>query len=769
MKRVIQIKNLDCPNCAQTLERELLKIDGIDYCEVAFVSQKITLDGEESAIEIAKKQIASFEEVEIVEEEQPLSESVLRLKNLHCAACALDLERDLQKIKGVIKAQVDFITQTARVSVRDKKTLLLVVKKINRFEKVEVLNEGELSLPPSYKKEIIQIALSAGFFLLAILFGELWAGKVFEILSYVFFGISYLAVGYPVLFSTAKNVVKGRVFDENFLMTVASIGAFCIGEVVEGVAVMLLYQIGELLQSVAVGASRGSIAALMDLKSEYANRVLENGEIEKISPEQLKVGDTVLVKTGERVPADGVLLTKSATLDVKSLTGESAYKESEAGAEILSGSINAGGVMTVKTVRAYQDSAAQRILDLVENSTSKKAQSEKFISKFARYYTPIVCALALIIATVAPMIDGVVQTGGFAFINFTDWLKIALTFLVVSCPCALVISVPLTYFCGIGVCAKRGILVKGATHLDTLAKTKAFAFDKTGTLTYGNFKIKEIHPIGVEKEKLLSLVALAEKSSAHPVAKAFSKVKADGVLTNIQEILGMGITAYYNEKTLLVGNKKLLEESGVTAPLYSGAETAVFAALDGVCIGFIEIGDEEKTGAKDVICGLKSLGIQQVCMLTGDLEEKAVTVARSLGLDSVKAGLLPDKKLEELAMLKKEYGVVSYVGDGVNDAPVMTQADCAVSMGKLGSAAAVEASDLVLVSDRLELLLDGLKTARKTRRIVTQNIVFSIVMKVGFMALAAFGILDLWLAVFADVGVMLLAVLNALRVRTKNV
>lgn len=768
MKTVIKVKNLDCPNCAQTLERELLNIDGIAYCEVSFVSQKITLDGEESAIEIAKKQITSFEEVEIVEEEQPLSESVLRLENLHCAACALDLERDLQKIKGVEKAQVDFISQTARVSVQDKKTLAAVVKKINRFEKVRVLNEGELSLPPSYKKEIIQIALSVGFFLLAILFGELLTGKVFEILSYVFFGIAYLSVGYPVLFSTAKNVVKGRVFDENFLMSVASIGAFCIGEVVEGVAVMLLYQIGELLQSVAVGASRGSIAALMDLKSEYANRLLENGEAEKISPEQLKIGDTVLVKTGERVPADGVLLSKNATLDVKSLTGESAYKESEKGEEILSGSINVGGVITLKTVREYQDSAVQKILNLVENSTSKKAKSEKFISKFARFYTPIVCALALIIATVAPMIEGVVQTGGFAFVNFTYWLKIALTFLVVSCPCALVISVPLTYFCGIGVCAKKGILVKGATHLDTLAKSKAFAFDKTGTLTYGNFKIKEIHPIGVEKEYLLSLVALAEKSSAHPIAKAFSAVQTNGVLTDIKEIAGKGITACYKEKTLLVGNDKLLEENVVNAPDYNGVETAIFAALDGVCIGFIEIGDEEKTGAKEVIQGLKSLGIEHVCMLTGDGEKKALSVASTLGLDGVKAGLLPDKKLEEMNCLKEKYGVVTYVGDGVNDAPVMTQADCAVSMGKLGSAAAVEASDLVLVSDRLELLIDGLKTARKTRRIVTQNILFSIVMKIGFMLLAAFGILHLWLAVFADVGVMLLAVLNSLRVRTKR-
>ena len=460
-------------------------------------------------------------------------------------------------------------------------------------------------------------------------------------------------------------------------------------------------------------------------------------------------------------------LSENATLDTKSLTGESALQEYEKNAELLSGTINVGVAIELKVIRKYDDSAVGKILDLVENASSKKAQSEKFITAFARYYTPIVCLLAVVVCAVAPMIDGVIKTGGFAFINFAYWAKVALTFLVVSCPCALIISVPLTYFCGIGACARKGVLVKGATYLDTLADAKTFVFDKTGTLTCGDFVVKKVGAFVGTEEGLLSLVASIEKNSAHPIAKAFENITlSDVAVSDIIDLAGLGVGAKVDGKIMLVGNKKLMQENGVDIPDVTSEETLIFVAKEGACIGFIEIGDEVKIDAKDVLAALKQAKIDKTVMLTGDRSSRAEKVASEVGIDEVHAALLPDEKYEKLNEYKQK-GKVVYVGDGVNDAPVMTVADCAVSMGQLGSAAAVEASDLVLVADKLSALVFGLKVARKTRRIVKQNVAFSIAMKTAFMVLATVGLLPLWLAVFADVGVMLIAVLNALRVNTK--
>ena len=627
--------------------------------------------------------------------------------------------------------------------------------------------DGDKAVPEkeTHFREIIEIAVSAVFFLAGFLLEHFASGAVAKIFRYGVFAAAYLIVGYPVLISTAKNIAKGKVFDENFLMTVASVGAVCLGQLGEGVAVMLLYQIGELLQGIAVGSSRRSVSDLMDLKSESAT-LLENGEQRSVKPETLKIGDVVLVKAGEKVPADGVLMSENASLDTKSLTGESALKEVKNGGELLSGYINAGGVFEMKIVRAYEDSAVKKILDLVENSSSKKAAPEKFITKFARYYTPIVCIAAAALAVIIPLILGLANGGGYGG-YFRRWIGTALNFLVISCPCALIISVPLTYFSGIGSCARNGILVKGATYLDTAAKIRAVAFDKTGTLTEGNFAVCGVQTAdGADEKEVLALAAAAEAGSSHPIAKAFKGIDCEYTAEDIREVAGPGISAVLNGKPLLVGNAALLKEKGISAPESDSPYTLIYVALGGKYLGRIEIGDRLRAEAKEAISELKALGIERTVMLTGDSRSRAEKVAGELGMSEVNAGLLPDEKLEKAESLKKD-GALMYVGDGINDAPVMAVADCSVSMGKLGSAAAVEASDLVLVSDNLKAIPRGIRIARKTRKIVTENIVFSIAMKAAFMVLGVAGVMPLWLAVFADVGVMLLAVLNSLRMRMK--
>ncbi len=689
---------------------------------------------------------------------------ILHIENLDCPVCAEALQGDLQKIKGVFFVQVDYVTQTIRLEYDGEDALQKVIRKTNKFEEVRVL-DGNIT--PSKKetrlKEWMQLFCSAVLLIGGILFDFFGEGQAMQIVAYVFYGLAYLAVGYPVLISTAKNMAKGRIFDENFLMTVASIGAMALGEFAEGVIVVFLYQLGELLQSIAVGSSRKSVAKLMELKVEQAI-LLVNGEQKIRSPEEVRVGDILLVKTGEKAPVDGVLLDEEALLDMKSLTGEAEYQRKKTGEEILSGSINAGGMYSMKATRPYEDSAVGRILDMVENAAQGKAKPEKFIAKFAKYYTPIVCLLAVGLAAFAPFFNGLIVDGRWYFKDYARWAQSALTFLVISCPCALVISVPLTYFSGIGACAKQGILVKGATYLDALANIHTFAFDKTGTLTEGNFTVRRV----IEKEEsaaeILAIAAALERGSAHPIAKAFEGIKTGYVAREIIERSGKGLEGTIDGARILLGNRDFLTENGVTVVEVESEYTLVYVAKDGRYLGGIEIGDALKKDAAETISTLKKLGVRRLIMLTGDNAVRAKAVADEVGMDEVKVGLLPDEKLNVAEALKKE-GALAYVGDGVNDAPVMTAADCAVSMGKLGSSAAVEASDLVLISDQLKGLPIAVKTAKKTRRIVVQNVAFSIVMKVVFMALGAIGILPLWLAVFADVGVMLLAVINSFRVR----
>ena len=684
----------------------------------------------------------------------------LKIVGLDCPVCAGELEGKIRKIDGVQFASILFVQGSLTVEVDGEETLERVIDLVNHFENARVVEETE-------KKQTLwlawlKIGLSALFLTGAIAFDFWLEGKFFDVAAYIAYALAYLIVGYPVLIATVKNIGKGKIFDENFLMTVASIGAICLREFAESVAVMLLYQLGEQLQSIAVGSSRRSLTKLMELKSESATKLLENDEQQTVPPEALRMGDRVLVRKGERIACDGVLLDDTAVLDMKSLTGESAYRTAARGEELLAGCVNVGEAFVMRVVRNYENSAVQKILDMVENSMEHKAAPEKFITKFARIYTPVVCLLALCLAVLPPIVTGLIQTGGFAFLDAERWITSALTFLVVSCPCALVISVPLTYFSGIGACAREGILVKGAAGLDLVTEVTTVAFDKTGTLTKGDFGVLNVCPMGATAEEVLAVAAALEQYSTHPIAGAFAHVTVTERASKVVEYIGQGLSGVYMEKEALIGTYSFVTEYGIDAEEKIATDTVLYVALGGALIGILEIGDAPREDCRLALEQLKELGVRSV-MLTGDTPARAQNLANAVGMYAFKAGLLPQEKVEEAKKLKAQ-GKLMYVGDGINDAPVMAEADCAVSMGGLGSAAAVEASDFVLIGDKLSALPRLILKAKKTKNIVLQNVIFSIAMKVLFMALGACGILPLWLAVFADVGVMLLAVCNSLRV-----
>lgn len=692
---------------------------------------------------------------------RPDGKILLHLENLHCAACALDLEDELKKIRGVKEVHVDFITQTILLDAAGDDAVRRVIRAAGRFDKVRVLDKDKVVAPKENRgKELAPLAAAAALFLAGLIWRNVLSSR--ETVSCVLLVLAWLTAGLSVMISTVKNLARGRVFDENFLMTLASVGALFLREWSEAAAVMILYRLGEFLQALAVGSSRRSVKELMELKSEFATRLGPEGQ-NRIPPEEIRPGDVLLVRAGERVAADGVLADDFALLDVKSLTGEAEPRCVRRGEEILAGSINAKDAFEMRALRTYDDSAVKKILDLVENASAQKAAPEKFIAKFARVYTPVVCGLAAFIALLVPLFLGLASGGGFAG-YYRRWIASALTFLVVSCPCALVISVPLTYFCGIGQCARRGILVKGAAYLDIAAKTQIAAFDKTGTLTEGSFSLQGAFPEnGAGREELIAVSAAAEHLSSHPVAGAFADAGA-GLAARAVKTAGRGIEAELDGKRLLVGSAEFLAECGIPVQEADSPYVQIYTALDGRYLGRTEIGDRLRPEAREALSELSALGVRRLVMLTGDTPERARKTADEVGISEVHAGLLPDEKWKQVEALKKE-GVLLYAGEGINDAPVMAAADCSVSMGKLGSAAAVEASDIVLVSDDLRGIPRCVRIARKTRRIVRENIVFSVSVKMIFLALGAAGVLPLWLAVFGDVGVMLLAVLNSLRMR----
>lgn len=582
-----------------------------------------------------------------------------------------------------------------------------------------------------------------------------------EWLQIALFIISYIIVGGDVVKRAVKNIFKGQVFDENFLMSIATIGAFFIGEYPEGVAVMLFYQVGELFQSYAVGKSRKSIASLMDIRPDYAN-VKKGDELVKVDPDEVQIGDIIVIKAGEKIPLDGKVIKGSSMIDTSALTGESVPREVEVGSDILSGCININGVITAEVTKEFGESTVSKILDLVENASSKKSNSEQFITKFARYYTPVVVIIAVFLAIIPPLvIDGA---------TFSDWIYRALAFLVVSCPCALVISIPLSFFGGIGGASKKGVLVKGSNYLEALAETEIVVFDKTGTLTKGVFNVQEIHPEGVSKEELLELTAHAESYSNHPISlslkRAYSKEIDNGRISDVEEISGHGVIATVDGKKVMAGNIKLMKMMDI--PYFKGEliGTIVHVAVNNKYIGYIVIADEVKEDSAQAIKELKAANIKQTVMLTGDNKSIGSKVAKELGLDKVYAELLPaDKveKLEELFSQKSKKGKLAFVGDGINDAPVLARADIGIAMGGLGSDAAIEAADVVIMTDEPSKIATTMKISKKTLKIAHQNIVFAIGIKIIVLILSAFGITTMWAAIFADVGVTIIAVLNAFR------
>lgn len=606
------------------------------------------------------------------------------------------------------------------------------------------------------KKRILRISIGAVVFLAAAIMN-----LSIEWLQIALFVISYIIVGGDVVKKAVKNIFRGKVFDENFLMSIATIGAFLIGEYPEGVAVMLFYQVGELFQSYAVDKSRKSIASLMDIRPDYAN-VKKGDELVKVDPDEVKIGDIIVIKAGEKIPLDCKVIEGSSMVDTSALTGESVPREIEVGSDILSGCININGVITAEVTKEFEESTVSKILDLVENASSKKSNSEQFITRFARYYTPIVVVIAALLAIVPPLvIEGA---------TFSDWIYRALSFLVVSCPCALVISIPLSFFGGIGGASRKGILVKGSNYLEALAQTEIVVFDKTGTLTKGVFNVQEIHPEGVSKEELLELTAYVESYSNHPISislkRAYGKEIDNGRISDVEEISGHGVSATVDGKKVLAGNIKLMKKMNIHYFEGEPIGTVVHVAVDNQYAGYIVIADEVKADSAQAIKELKAANIKQTVMLTGDNKNVGSKVAKELGLDKVYAELLPgDKvdKLEELFSQKSKKGKLAFVGDGINDAPVLARADIGIAMGGLGSDAAIEAADVVIMTDEPSKIATAMKISKKTLKIAHQNIVFAIGIKIVVLILSALGVTTMWAAIFADVGVTIIAVLNAFR------
>ena len=613
------------------------------------------------------------------------------------------------------------------------------------------------------KKDVIKILIALALFLIAMVikFENEWINNGIFI-------VSYIIVGFEILRKAVRNIFRGKVFDENFLMSIATLGAFAIGEFPEAVAVMLFYQVGELFQDYAVDKSRKSIASLMDIRPDYAN-IIRDGKEEKVDPSEVRIGDTIIIKPGEKVPLDGVVVDGKTTLDTKALTGESVPRGVEVGDQVLSGCINLNGVIKVKVTKEYGESTVSKILDLVENASSKKAKSENFITKFAAYYTPIVVIIAIILAIVPPLIiEGA---------NFQDWLYRALSFLVVSCPCALVISIPLSFFGGIGGASKMGVLVKGSNYLEALSNAEIMVFDKTGTLTEGVFEVQNVEPIEISKEELLKIAAYAEYYSNHLISKSikksYNKEIDEKEIIDSKEISGKGIEAKIGNQDVLAGNEKLMNEKGIEYTKCTHVGSVVYVAIDGKYVGHIVIADKIKEDAKRTIEELRKNNIKETVMLTGDRKNIGEAVAKELGIDKVYAELLPDgkvEKVEELLKTKSPKGKLAFVGDGINDAPVLAMADIGIAMGGLGADSAIEAADIVIMTDQPSKIISAIKLSKKTMRIVRENIIFAIAVKVLVLILTAVGLSSMWQAVFADVGVSVIAILNALRaLRVKNI
>lgn len=677
-------------------------------------------------------------------------EKTYRLDGLDCAHCAAKIEHAVQGIHGVKRANVDFMTTKMIIEAPEKEMPRIcdeAEKTVHQFEPdVEMKDLTAPKEEESQTGKIIQIAVALVATAALVVLDP---AMPWEFVGYL---AVYLWIGWDVLKTAATNILKGQVFDENFLMSVATIGALAIGEYPEAVGVMLFYQVGEFFQDYAVNRSRKSISALLEIRPDYANRLVD-GQVEKVAPESVKIGETIVVNPGERVPLDGEIIDGQSFVDTSALTGESVPRKVVVGEEILSGFVNQSGRLTVKTTTTFGESTVNKILDLVENASSKKAPAENFITSFARYYTPIVVGLAVLLAVVPPMI-----------LNepFQMWVYRALTFLVISCPCALVISVPLSFFGGIGGASKAGILIKGSNYIERLATIETLVFDKTGTLTKGVFAIQKLDTT-MDQEKFLQGVASVEQNSSHPIAQSILKANHAPLLpvTSLEERAGYGVDAVVEGQHYLVGNAKLLEQAGVVFEPVKEIGTVIYVAIDQQYAGYLLIADELKADVAETISELKQAGIKQTVMLTGDNRTIAEAIGNKIGMDKVYSELLPADKVTQLEKLLDQK--VAFVGDGMNDAPVLARADLGIAMGGLGSDAAIEAADVVIMDDQPAKIPAAIKIARKTMRIVKQNIVFAIGIKIFVLILGALGLASMGAAVFADVGVTVLAVLNAMR------
>lgn len=714
------------------------------------------------------------------------NECMLSIEGLDCPNCAAKVERKINTLEGIKEATVDFLGKKIVVladEISENELVELIQTEVDKIEDgvkvfVPKVQAGESSSEEEDTGKIKKKLLIGGvLFVLGI-----FVPKTLFIPKLAVFLVSYLVIGGDVLLSAFKNILNGQVFDENFLMAIATIGAFVIGEYPEGVAVMLFYQLGELLQGIAVNNSRKSIVSLMDIRPDYANIKVGEG-IKKVSPEEIKVGEIIVVKPGEKVPLDGKIVRGASTFDTSALTGESLPREAKAGDDVLSGFINKNGLIEIQVAKVFSESTVSKILYLMENAGSKKSKTENFITKFARYYTPAVVITALIVAIIPPLL---IQGA-----TFSDWIYRALIFLVVSCPCALVISIPLGFFGGIGGASRHGILIKGTNYLEVLNNLESVVMDKTGTLTKGIFKVTEVNvknnikindfennKTELTKPLLLKYAAHIEKFSNHPIAQSIvaeyenSASKVDeNVVKDFEEISGFGIKVNINNHQFLAGNSKLMNLENITFDKKENLGTAIYLAADGKYIGNILISDEVKEDSARAIKGMKENGVKEIVMLTGDNEAIGKNIAEKLGIDKVFTELLPNEKvekLEEIYKTKSEKGKVAFVGDGINDAPVLARADLGIAMGGAGSDAAIEAADVVIMNDEPSKIVTAIKIAKKTKKIVWQNITIAFAIKIVVMALGLFGDATMWEAVFADVGVALLAVLNATRVLRYN-
>ena len=750
------LSGLTCANCANKIETRVNNLDGVKEANLNFTTSTliIELDGskEENDIIFEAKGIVNKLEPEVKvynkDEKNINVENLNRCTTEKCLAVENDIDKDnhsydSNKHHGHTSNEVHSHSH----------------EHVHSHDHSHIHEHGHSHdhshSEPITLKENLRLIIGAIIFAIAIFLNKE------SIVAIVLFVVSYLLIGGNVILTAVKNILRGEVFDENFLMTIATLGAFFIGEYPEGVAVMLFYEIGELFQSYAVNRSRKSITSLMNIRADYAN-VIRDGKEEKVNPETVNIDEVILVKPGERVPLDGVIIEGTSFVDTSALTGESVPREVSNGEDILAGFINTNGVLKIKVTKNFKESTVSRILELVENASNKKAPTEKFITKFARYYTPIVVFCAIALAVIPPLL--------IKDASFNEWLSRALIFLVVSCPCALVVSIPLGLFAGIGGASKKGILVKGGNYLESLKDIDTVVFDKTGTLTKGIFKVTEINNVNIDKNELIRVAAISESLSNHPIAQSIIKEYGKEVnskeLSDYEEISGHGIKASLEGLEVLVGNYKLMDKFNINYDSIDSIGTIVHVAINNEYKGNIVISDEIKEGSKNAIEGLKSIGITQTVMLTGDNKSVAEKVAKLVGVDKVYSELLPGDKVEKVEKIikdNKSKGKVIFVGDGINDAPVLARADIGVAMGGIGSDAAIEAADVVLMKDDPEALVTAIKVARKTNKILWQNIIFSLGVKVLVLALGAFGIANMWEAVFADVGVTVIAVINSTR------